>query len=1221
MATIFSTSRLAALLTLDVSRFLVGTKLAETALFQLGSTMQNFGRNLIRGPLVALGFLSAQAIRVAADFDELTSQLRAVSGGSGINDLTENARRLGRTTKFTATEIQNLQVELAKLGFETDSIIGTVANAANITQVFGGDLVKTGNTIAEVTRQFTRENLSATRVADVMAVAFSKTALNTENFAQAMKNVGSIANITNNDFVSTVSLLGLLANAGQKSGIAGTRLKGVLIRLSKELGVTGKEIDFLLGGQLTFNELIEFFRNRAGVAAAVVGELGDEFGVLRRQIDDSNGASSAFASTVEGRLFFNIDRLKAATEDLAITFGSGFTDLVSRLATGFEQLADSFSKADPSLVRFGSNMALLLTIIPAVNFILGGFLQAIASLKFGLGQAVLVISLLSASFARGLTVYATTSGALKKVKETTDGLLASLDKKKVQNVENLEQRIKTLRTELEALSSSDIDGDILAAASSQFSSEIQRLEGRLQRVDDFSFRGTIQAIERVRSSQSLQGKEINTLLLERSKLEGQILNARTKQLAVGGDTSFLGREVKKVKEQLEQELEFTNLEIAFRKLEIADGDKAIEDLKEQITTADLSFLNIPQLEAEIIKYQELLDDAKRNTTAFNNTLSDVTPSDGVFSTLISEFRLLEIGLAKAFSEGETLSALNFLLNPFSGLSINVETLESLNKELDDSVDNLNLLNEFLGNNQDELLRQQQAVDAVVASYADFNSAEGLLGAGKSVNDLFASIKKATAAFGEQSNKLTAASAVIAQYTRTADDALSVANLISQITDDGFDLDSLFSLGRKGGLDDELKFVKDLASAFRDLAVDRLVEGQKDLASRANDAADALERQAKFLEGFVRRRDIRETVEDSKQLALTLNGLGRLDALAALESEAGTLRTALRDALINPEDSSLADDLLADLILVEQGIKKITDQDSLNSILDRDIATKLTVNAAKVAGGFGDLSDSYSAAVSLEEGRLSDLLTARDAGNIQVSSDVIQEATQRLLDALDAQRIYEFTQSLEEFKTSSKDAADAFLESVESGDFKSKIDEFQAGIDLLQNRIRDAKTLLAAGGDSEDGFLANGIEADLELLKQLRAELERLQFAEALTESLTQGFLRFGNELVRAQQAGEEFGDALINTFKRVVKEILVRLAILITAFLVLSAFGVDVGSFGSFIGKGFSLPSPTSSSGGSQVTGLLAGLEARVSVEGAVSGNNIVIANQRGTRAIDRTFG
>lgn len=409
MATIFSTSRLAALLTLDVTRFLAGTKLAEDALFKLGGVLQNFGRNLIRGPLVALGFLSAQAIKVAADFDELTAQLRAVSGGAGIADLTENARRLGRTTKFTATEIQNLQVELAKLGFGTDSIIGTVKNAADITQVFGGDLVKTGNTIAEVTRQFSRENLSAARVADVMAVAFSKTALNTDNFAQAMKNVGSISNITNNDFVDTVTLLGLLANAGQKSGIAGTRLKGVLIRLSKELGVTGSEIDFLLDGQLQFNELIEFFRNRAGVAAAVIGEMGDEFAVLRRQIDESNGAASAFAGTVEDRLFFNIDRLKAATEDLAITFGTGFEPLVARLAIGFESLADSFAKADPNAVRFGANMALLLTIIPAFNFVVGGLLQAIASLRFGLGQLVLAITLVSASFARGLTVYASTS--------------------------------------------------------------------------------------------------------------------------------------------------------------------------------------------------------------------------------------------------------------------------------------------------------------------------------------------------------------------------------------------------------------------------------------------------------------------------------------------------------------------------------------------------------------------------------------------------------------------------------------------------------------------------------------------------------------------------------------------------------------------------------------------------------------------------------------------
>ena len=1215
MATIFSASRLSALLTLNVTQFLAGTKLAQDSLFQLGSVMQSFGRNLIRGPLVALGFLSAQAIKVASDFDELTSQLRAVTGGGGIERLTENARNLGRTTKFTATEIQNLQVELSKLGFGTDAIVSTVGNAANITQVFGGDLVKTGNTIAEVTRQFARENLTSTRVADVMAVAFSKTALSTDNFAQAMKNVGSIANITNNDFESTVALLGLLANAGQKSGIAGTRLKGVLIRLSKELGVTGREIDFLLSGQLSFNELIEFFRNRAGVAAAVISELGDEFGILRRQLDEANGASSALASTVEGRLFFNIDRLKAATEDIAITFGTGFEDLVSRLAIGFESLADSFAKADPKSVRFGSNMALLLTIIPAVNFVLGGLLQAVAALKFGLGQAVLAITLISASFARGLTVYASTSGELKKVQESAEALLSTLDKKKVDNVANLEERIKALRGELESLSGKDIDANVLGIATAQFTSEIDRLESRLKKIDDFSFRGTLDAIAKIRKDQILGGREINSLLREQGRIEGQLRKNRQKQFAVGGPTSFLGLELGKVREQLEEELSFVNLEISFRKLNLRNFDQEVEDLKNDIATADLSFLNIPQLEGEIIKYQELVDDAITNTTNFDKSLADVSQG-GFFRSLDSGLRLLEYGLARTFGQGDWREGLALIVNPIVG---NTQSLGLLSAQADASIDSLNFLNEVLGNNKDELEAQNQALKDVVSSFADFGSVEGVLGAGDALGDLFEQIRKATAAFGEQSNRVDGAAAVIAKYSSVANGVGDVAKFVADITKNGFDLQDFITLRAGAGIDDQLDFVKALQKAFEDLAIERLAEGQSSLAKQANAAADALERQLKFLEGIKRRADIRKTVKDTEDLNSSLRSFGQIGEIKELEGNLSTLRQQLREALINPEDSELAEDLLNDLTEVENRLNRLTGTRSLNSILDRDVANQLTINSAKVAAGFGSMGDSYQAAVSLEEGRVADLLSERDAGNVSVSAEVIAEAIARLLDALDAQRLYEFGEALKDFKDSSKAAADEFSEALSFGEFSSDIEAYSAAIDLLKNRINEAKSLLKASGDTEDGFLAAGIDQDTTKLRELQEQLKKLQFGDALVQSLRQSFLRLGDELLRAQEAGEDFGEVLVQTLEKIFKELAVRLAALTAAFIVLSAFGLPVGTFGSFLSKGFGLPTTggTTSGGVESLLGILGS----VKVEGSISGNNLVLANQRGTRAYDRTFG
>ena len=176
MASFGTLSRLSAVLTLDVTRFMTNADLVGKKLMQLRGQAIAFGQGFSRTFTLAFALVGAGAIKVAADFDRLQAQLEAVTGGEGMVALRKQALELGRSTIFTATQIANLQLELSKLGFSAGETAGTVEATSKIAAVFGGDLVKTGNTIAEATRQFSKENLTATRVADVMAVAFQKTA-------------------------------------------------------------------------------------------------------------------------------------------------------------------------------------------------------------------------------------------------------------------------------------------------------------------------------------------------------------------------------------------------------------------------------------------------------------------------------------------------------------------------------------------------------------------------------------------------------------------------------------------------------------------------------------------------------------------------------------------------------------------------------------------------------------------------------------------------------------------------------------------------------------------------------------------------------------------------------------------------------------------------------------------------------------------------------------
>lgn len=488
MASIATLSRLSAVLTLDITRFMTNSERVSARLAKLRKEAVAFGQGFSRSFTLGFALVSAGAIKVAADFDQLQAQLEAVTGGSGMDELTAQAKRLGRETVFTATDIANLQLELSKLGFASQEVQSAVGSAADITAVFGGDLVKTGTTIAEVVRQFSSANLDSARVADVMAVAFQNTALSTDNFAQAMKNVGSVANITGNDFESTVALLGLLANAGQKGGIAGTRLKGVFIRLGKQLGVTGDEIKLLTSGQLDFNQLIEIFRNRAGVAAAVISELGDEFELLKQQLIDSNGASAALASGLSERLFFSLKRVQAATESIGITLGEAFGPTLKGFADLVSDFAASLENADASSLRFAVGLGGILAILPPLTFLLTQLVTGVVAVfAGGFATAAAGIVGLTALLVNARVQSSLTVGVLEDSATAVRDFSDSLNKAAEDGAENFRKRIEVLNEELDKVAGDDrLNAEEKIEATKRLESSIADLTSRMEGFNDFT---------------------------------------------------------------------------------------------------------------------------------------------------------------------------------------------------------------------------------------------------------------------------------------------------------------------------------------------------------------------------------------------------------------------------------------------------------------------------------------------------------------------------------------------------------------------------------------------------------------------------------------------------------------------------------------------------------------------------------------------------------------
>lgn len=231
-----------------------------------------FGRNVGNYPKIlsslkgiAAGFLSIQtafrvlkgATKTIVDFEEANANLATILGKnrSEITDLTESAKQLGSTTEWMASQVTDLQTELAKLGFDEIEIQNMQASVLQFATAMGADLSQAAALAGASLRAFDLDSTETERVTSVMAVGANKSALSFEYLETAMSTIAPVARTFGFGIEDTVALLGTLSNAGFDASSAATATRNILLnladangKLAKTLGGPVSTIEELAGG-------------------------------------------------------------------------------------------------------------------------------------------------------------------------------------------------------------------------------------------------------------------------------------------------------------------------------------------------------------------------------------------------------------------------------------------------------------------------------------------------------------------------------------------------------------------------------------------------------------------------------------------------------------------------------------------------------------------------------------------------------------------------------------------------------------------------------------------------------------------------------------------------------------------------------------------------------------------------------------------------------------
>jgi len=295
--------------------------------------------------------LVSNSIRAFRDFEFQMAKVKAITGAnrSEFLQLSKSAQELGRSTFFTAQQVAELQTNYGKLGFTTKEILDAQEATLQLATATDSDLARAAIVAGSAVRGFGLDASETQRVVDVMAVAFTSSALDIEKFQTSMTKVAPIAKSAGFSIEDTTAIMAQLADSGIEASIAGTSLRNILLKMQdpnsdlvKSFGKTIHSLDELVpaltefskeGGSLA--EIMEVVDLRQAAAFEQMITSRQRTVELRDALKDANGAAEEMARIVGDTLEGALKRAESASQGFSIAFIDRFGEQLKNITDGF----------------------------------------------------------------------------------------------------------------------------------------------------------------------------------------------------------------------------------------------------------------------------------------------------------------------------------------------------------------------------------------------------------------------------------------------------------------------------------------------------------------------------------------------------------------------------------------------------------------------------------------------------------------------------------------------------------------------------------------------------------------------------------------------------------------------------------------------------------------------------------------------------------------------
>lgn len=317
---------------------------------------------------VGFGFaqLSKALITTGMSFDTAMSQVAAVTGSNTeqMALLREQAKQLGESTVFSASQAAEAMTYLGMAGFTTEEIMASMPGLLDLAAAGALDLASAADIASNIMSGFNKDASEMNHISDVLAKSAASANTNVQQMGNAMSYVAPIASGMGISMEEVAAAVGKLSDAGIQGERAGTSLRGMIGMLAKPTGSTADTlekfglsadavnpkihsladiVETLTKAGVTAADTLELVGLEAGPGLAALMTVGaDELRAFTGELEAADGAAKTMAEIMNKNLGGSFKEMMSAVEGAALSIYEQLEPSLDRAIKGMTEKVRQF---------------------------------------------------------------------------------------------------------------------------------------------------------------------------------------------------------------------------------------------------------------------------------------------------------------------------------------------------------------------------------------------------------------------------------------------------------------------------------------------------------------------------------------------------------------------------------------------------------------------------------------------------------------------------------------------------------------------------------------------------------------------------------------------------------------------------------------------------------------------------------------------------------------